>query len=38
MRELPFEGVLNFRDFGGVATDDGRRVLAGVLFRSMNSE
>lgn len=38
MRELPFEGVLNFRDFGGVATADGRRVRDGVLFRSMSPE
>jgi protein-tyrosine phosphatase len=29
-----FEGVLNFRDVGGLRTDDARRVRQGVLFRS----
>ena len=28
------EGANNFRDFGGVATEDGRRVRSGMLFRS----
>lgn len=30
----PFQGALNFRDFGGVLTRDGRRVARGRLFRS----
>jgi len=33
-RVLPFEGVLNFRDMGGYATEDGRRVKYGILFRA----
>ena len=33
-RHLPFEGVLNFRDFGGYGTADGRRVRWQRLFRS----
>ena len=28
-RLIPFEGGRNFRDLGGYATDDGRRVLDG---------
>jgi protein-tyrosine phosphatase len=31
---LPLRGLPNFRDFGGYATKDGRRVRAGVLYRS----
>lgn len=30
----PFEGAINFRDFGGQATREGRRVARGRLFRS----
>ncbi len=33
-RHLPFEGVINFRDFGGYATSDGGRVRWKKLFRS----
>src|SRR6266702_3640156 len=33
-RVLPLEGGRNFRDLGGYATDDGRHVRWGVLFRS----
>src|ERR1700753_2873914 len=33
-RVLPLEGGRNFRDLGGYATEDGRRVKWGVLFRS----
>lgn len=29
-----FEGALNTRDLGGIATEDGRRVRPGVIFRS----
>lgn len=31
---LPSSGLPNFRDFGGYATNDGRHVRKGVLFRS----
>jgi len=31
---LPLRGLPNFRDFGGYATTDGRRVREGVLYRS----
>jgi protein tyrosine/serine phosphatase len=31
---IQLEGVVNFRDFGGAATADGRRVKRGRLFRS----
>jgi protein-tyrosine phosphatase len=31
---VDFEGVTNFRDFGGQPTGDGRRVRSGVLYRS----
>jgi protein-tyrosine phosphatase len=31
---LPLNGLPNFRDFGGYATRDGRRVRQGVLYRS----
>ena len=31
---LPLNGLPNFRDFGGYATRDGRRVRRGVLYRS----
>lgn len=31
---LAFDGAINFRDFGGAATRDGRRVARGRLFRS----
>lgn len=33
-RHLPFDGVINFRDFGGYATTDGGRVRWKKLFRS----
>ena len=33
-RHLPLEGTPNFRDFGGYAAKDGRRVRWGKLFRS----
>lgn len=33
-RRLPLEGAVNFRDLGGYATADGRRVRWGVLYRS----
>jgi protein tyrosine/serine phosphatase len=35
-RHIDFEGVENFRDFGGYATACGRGVKRGVLFRSAN--
>ena len=35
-QHLPFDGILNFRDFGGYATTDGRRMKRGYLFRSAN--
>ena len=31
---LPLDGLPNFRDFGGHATGDGRRVRTGILYRS----
>lgn len=31
---LPVEGTLNFRDIGGYATADGRRMRTGVVYRS----
>jgi protein tyrosine/serine phosphatase len=31
-----FEGIANFRDFGGWATEDGGQVRRGLLFRSAN--
>ena len=33
-RTIELEGVVNFRDFGGAAAQDGRRVKRGVLYRS----
>ena len=33
-RIIPFDRVLNFRDFGGYETQDGARVARGKLFRS----
>ena len=33
-RIYPFETVFNFRDFGGYATEDGREVVGGKLFRA----
>lgn len=33
-RLIPFDRVLNFRDFGGYDTADGRRVSCGKLYRS----
>jgi protein-tyrosine phosphatase len=33
-RLIPFERVLNFRDFGGWETADGARIARGVLYRS----
>jgi len=35
---IAFEACLNFRDLGGYATADGRRVRTGRLFRSMTPE
>ncbi|MGM0873266.1 MAG: tyrosine-protein phosphatase [Bacillota bacterium] len=32
--EIKFEKLYNFRDIGGLQTEDGRRVKSGVLFRS----
>ena len=32
-RDIPFEGVHNFRDFGGYRTSDGRNVRWRTLFR-----
>ena len=34
MRRTPLEGATNFRDLGGYATQDGRTVKWGMLFRS----
>ena len=33
-RNVPLAGSVNFRDLGGYATDDGRRIRWGALFRS----
>ena len=33
-RDLPLKGGINFRDFGGYATTDGRRVKWGKLYRA----
>jgi len=33
-RHVPLQGARNFRDFGGYATADGRRVRWGMLYRS----
>jgi protein tyrosine/serine phosphatase len=33
-RAIELDGVVNFRDFGGAATTDGRRVKCGLLYRS----
>ena len=35
-RHLDFDGIHNFRDFGGYATASGRRLKAGRLYRSAN--
>lgn len=35
-RHLDFDGIHNFRDFGGYATASGRRLQGGRLFRSAN--
>lgn len=35
-RHLDFDGIHNFRDFGGYATASGRRLRAGRLYRSAN--
>lgn len=35
-RHIDFEGIENFRDFGGYATACGRGMKSGVLFRSAN--
>jgi protein-tyrosine phosphatase len=35
-RHLDFDGIHNFRDFGGYATASGRRLKAGQLYRSAN--
>ena len=32
--KIPFEGLRNTRDLGGMATKDGRRIRKGMLFRS----
>lgn len=37
-REIPFEGVLNFRDLGGYAGMDGRTVRWHKFYRSMSPE
>lgn len=34
--ETGVDGVSNFRDFGGLATQDGAKIVAGRLFRSAN--
>jgi protein-tyrosine phosphatase len=34
MRHIPLDGSSNFRDVGGYATEDGRRVRWGVVYRS----
>lgn len=36
MTELSFDGIENFRDFGGYSTASGRRLAAGRLYRSAN--
>ena len=33
-RHIPFDGLHNFRDLGGYATADGRRVRPGLLYRA----
>lgn len=33
-RLLPLKGVYNFRDMGGIQTEDGRRIKKGVVFRA----
>lgn len=33
-RLIELSGVINFRDFGGIQTKDGRRIKDGILFRS----
>jgi protein tyrosine/serine phosphatase len=35
-RHIDFEGIENFRDFGGYATADGRELKRGLLYRSAN--
>jgi protein tyrosine/serine phosphatase len=35
-RHIDFEGIENFRDFGGYATASGRELKRGVLYRSAN--
>lgn len=32
--EIKFDKLYNFRDIGGLQTEDGRRVKSGVMFRS----
>lgn len=34
MTAIELEGVINFRDFGGGSSDDGRRIRTGQLYRS----
>jgi protein-tyrosine phosphatase len=36
IREITLEGTFNFRDLGGMMTEDGRRIKQGMLFRSGN--
>jgi protein tyrosine/serine phosphatase len=36
MTTIDFDGIENFRDFGGYATTSGRRLTSGRLFRSAN--
>ena len=35
-RHIDFEGIENFRDFGGYGTECGRGVRRGLLYRSAN--
>ena len=36
MTDINFDGIENFRDFGGYATASGHKLAAGRLFRSAN--
>ncbi|QGQ48771.1 tyrosine-protein phosphatase [Metabacillus sediminilitoris] len=33
-KDFHFEKIYNFRDIGGVQTEDGRNVRSGILYRS----